>query len=80
MGEWQQSQGRRNDHFRTGETLLVKSAEESVTVVLNDGTATKDDKGLFGLDKKQLSGVVLIPRLKVDVHQTSDGQGRVMHA
>jgi hypothetical protein len=67
-------------HFRTGETSIVKSAEESVTVVLTDDTVTKDDKGLFGLDKKQPSSVVLIHGLKVDVDGTSDGQGRVMHA
>jgi hypothetical protein len=32
--------------------------------VLTDDTVTKDDKGLLGLDKKQLSSVVLIPGLK----------------
>src|ERR1700741_2617485 len=46
---------------RTGETLIVGSAEgTSVTVVLTDSTVTKDDKGLFGLDKQHLSSVVLI--------------------
>jgi outer membrane protein OmpA-like peptidoglycan-associated protein len=64
---------------RTGETLIVKSAEgSSVTVVLTDDTTTKDDKGLFGLDKQHLSSVVLIPGLKVEVEGTSDGQGRVV--
>jgi hypothetical protein len=29
----------------TGETLIVKSAEESATVVLNDDTVTKNDRG-----------------------------------
>jgi hypothetical protein len=58
----------------------VKSAEESVTVLLTDDTVTKDDKGLLGLDKKQRFSVVLIPGLKVDVDGTSDGQDRVMHA
>jgi hypothetical protein len=48
--------------------------------VLTDDTITKDDKGLLGLDKKQLSSAVLIPGLKVDVDGTSDGQGRVMNA
>ena len=33
---------------RTGETLIVKSADGNVTVVLSDETKTKDDKGLFG--------------------------------
>jgi OOP family OmpA-OmpF porin len=63
---------------RTGETLLVKSSEGNVTVVLNDDTKTKDDKGLFGLDKQLMSNAVLIPGLKVDVDGTSDEQGRVV--
>jgi OOP family OmpA-OmpF porin len=63
---------------RTGETLLVKSAQGSVTVVLTGDTTTKDDKGLFGLDKQKMSDVVLIPGLKVDVDGRSDDQGRVV--
>jgi OmpA-OmpF porin, OOP family len=63
---------------RTGETLLVKSAEGNVTVVLTDDTTTKDDKGLFGLDKQLMSNAVLIPGLKVDIDGTSDEQGRVV--
>jgi outer membrane protein OmpA-like peptidoglycan-associated protein len=63
---------------RTGETVIVKSADRNVTVVLTDDTVTKDDKGLFGLEKQRLSSVVLIPGLKVDVDGTSDEQGRVV--
>lgn len=63
---------------RTGETLIVKSADGSSTVVLTDHTRTKDDKGLIGLDKQYLSNVVLIPGLKVKVDGTSDSQGRVV--
>jgi OOP family OmpA-OmpF porin len=63
---------------RTGETLLVKSGSGNVTVVLTGDTTTKDDKGLFGLDKQQMSNVVLIPGLKVDVDGASDDQGRVV--
>jgi OOP family OmpA-OmpF porin len=63
---------------RTGETLIVKTAGGNVTVVLTDGTTTKDDKGLFGLEKQQMSSVVLIPGLKVDVDGTSDDQNRVV--
>jgi OmpA-OmpF porin, OOP family len=63
---------------RTGETLIVKSADGNVTVVLTDNTITKDDKGLFGLEKQHLSSVVLIPGLKVKVDGTSDEQGRVV--
>ena len=63
---------------RTGETLIVKSAAGSTTVVLTDDTTTRDKKGLFGLDKQHLSSVVLVPGLKVSVDGTSDEQGRVV--
>jgi len=63
---------------RTGETLIVKSVEGNVTVVLTENTVTKDDKGLFGLDKQQMSDVVLIPGLKVDIDGMSDDQSRVV--
>jgi len=63
---------------RTGETLVVKSAQGTVTVVLTDDTTTKDDRGLLGLRKERLSNVVLIPGLKVDVDGRSDDQGRVV--
>ena len=63
---------------RTGETLIVKSGNESTTVVLTDDTTTKDDKGLFGLEKEHMSNIVLIPGLKVDVDGRSDDQGRVV--
>src|SRR5689334_9473875 len=63
---------------RTGETLIVNGPQGKVTVVLTDDTTTKDDKGLFGLDKEQMSNAVLIPGLKVDVDGTSDDQGRVV--
>src|SRR5204863_10144642 len=48
------------------------------TVVLTADTTTKDDKGLFGLDKQQMGDVVLIPGVKVDVDGASDEQGRVV--
>src|SRR5438477_4925734 len=63
---------------RTGETLIVKSGGQNVTVVLTDDTTTKDNRGLFGLEKQHMSNVVLIPGLKVDVNGTSDDQGRVV--
>ena len=63
---------------RTGETLVVKSQDGSKTVVLTDDTKTQDRKGLFGLERKQMSSVVLIPGLKVDVDGTTDDQGRVV--
>lgn len=63
---------------RTGETLIVRSRGETVTIVLTDDTKTQDKKGLFGLEKEQLANTVLIPGLKVDVNGTSDDQGRVV--
>jgi OmpA-OmpF porin, OOP family len=63
---------------RTGETLIVQTADGNVTVVLTDDTTTKDDKGLFGLDKQHMSNAVLIPGLKVDVDGTPAEQGRVV--
>src|ERR1700730_1965373 len=63
---------------RTGETLIVKSGSGNTTVVLTDDTKTKDDKGLFGLDKSYMSNVVLIPGLKVDIDGATDEQGRVV--
>jgi len=61
---------------RTGETLIVKSDQGNVTVVLTDSTKTKDDTGIFGLGTNTMGSVVLIPGLKVDVDGTSDDQGR----
>jgi outer membrane protein OmpA-like peptidoglycan-associated protein len=63
---------------RTGETLIVKSGEGTTTVVLTDSTRTKDNKGLFGLERQEMSSVVLIPGLKVDIDGESDDQGRVV--
>jgi hypothetical protein len=60
---------------RAGDTLIVKSAQGNVTVVLTDSTTTKDDRGRFGLDKQHMSDVVLIPGLKVDIDGTSHSQG-----
>lgn len=46
---------------RTGDTMAVKSSQGTSTVVLTDNTVTKDDRGVFGLQKEHLSNVVLIP-------------------
>jgi OOP family OmpA-OmpF porin len=58
---------------RTGETLIVKGSNGNTTVVLTGNTTTKDDRGLFGLEKQHLSDIVLIPGLKVKVDGTSEG-------
>src|SRR3954468_11213210 len=63
---------------RTGETLIVKTDQGNITVVLTDSTKTKDDTGVFGLGTNTMSSVVLIPGLKVDIDGTSDDQGRVV--
>src|SRR5215469_1237768 len=52
---------------RAGDTMIVESAAGNVTVVLTDQTRTKDDKGLFGLEKQEMGETVLIPGLKVDI-------------
>ena len=64
---------------RTGDTMVVKTADgNTTTVVLTDDTTTRDKNGLFGLDKQIMSNAVLIPGLKVKVDGTSDDQGRVV--
>ena len=57
---------------RAGETMVVQTSEGKITVVLADETRTKDNTGLFGLDRQELSHVVLIPGLKVSVDGVSD--------
>jgi OmpA-OmpF porin, OOP family len=56
----------------------VQSGGQNTTVVLTDDTKTRDRKGLFGLDKQQISGAVLIPGLKVSVDGVPDDQGRIV--
>jgi outer membrane protein OmpA-like peptidoglycan-associated protein len=62
---------------RAGETAIVKTSEGNVTVVVTDDTRTKDNVGLFGWERKEMSNVVLIPGVKVSVDGVSDEQGRV---
>src|SRR5215468_6463265 len=62
---------------RTGETLVVQTDANDVTVVLTEDTKTVDKKGLFGLDKAHLGPTVLIPGLKVSVKGSPDDQGHV---
>ena len=63
---------------RTGETLLVSGEGGRTTVVLTGETRTKDDRGLFGLDKEEMADTVLIPGLKVKVDGVKDNGGRVV--
>lgn len=64
---------------RNGDTFTVKSSDgNNTTVVLTDDTKTKDNVGLFGLDRKYMSHAALIPGTKVDVDGDSDDQGRVV--
>lgn len=62
---------------RAGETMVVQASGDKTTVVLDDGTRTKDNTGLFGLERTELSSAVLIPGLKVSIDGVSDDQGRV---
>ena len=63
---------------RTGETLIVRGQNGSVTVVVTENTRTKDDRGLFGLAKEEMADTVLIPGLKVKVDGVADNEGRVV--
>jgi OOP family OmpA-OmpF porin len=63
---------------RTGETLLVSNPSGRTTVELTGDTKTKDDKGLFGLEKEPLADTVLIPGLKVKIEGMSNGEGRIV--
>jgi OmpA-OmpF porin, OOP family len=62
---------------RTGETLIVRSGEGNVTVVLTDDTKVQKPKGL-GLRKTQMSFTALIPGLKISVDGVRDAKGRVV--
>jgi outer membrane protein OmpA-like peptidoglycan-associated protein len=62
---------------RTGNTLTVKFGSATTTVFIDDRTRTKDDRGLFGLREDELSNIVLIPGLKVDIEGSADNQGRI---
>jgi len=75
-GEKAKAQGMINS--RTGDTLTVTGQGQSITVVLTDDTVTRDRRGLFGLDKTQMSNIVLIPGLKVNVNGTTDAEGRIV--
>jgi len=63
---------------RAGDTMVVNGSGGKTTVVLTEATDTKDDRGLFGLQKDHLGNTVLIPGLKVKVDGATDGQGRVV--
>jgi outer membrane protein OmpA-like peptidoglycan-associated protein len=63
---------------RAGGTLIIKSASGNSAVVLTDETRTKDNTGLFGWGREELSSIVLIPGLKVDIDGVvADEEGRV---
>lgn len=63
---------------RTGETLVLKTADGNVTVTLDDDTKVQQPKGLIGKRKKQMSAAVLIPGLKVSVEGTSSDPTHIL--
>lgn len=64
---------------RAGDTFVVAGpGGEKTTVVITDNTITKDNTGLFGLEREHLGDTVLIPGLKVDVDGSNDEQGRLV--
>ena len=62
---------------RTGESLILNTADGKTTVVLDDSTKVQHPRGL-GLRKKQASAAVLIPGLKVSVDGETDDQNRIV--
>ena len=63
---------------RTGDTIVLKTSDGStMTVTLDDDTKVQQPKGL-GIRKKQMSGAVLIPGLKVSVDGTSQDATHVL--
>lgn len=61
---------------RTGETLIVSSADGKTTVVLDDNTKVQRPTGAFR--HKTVSAAVLIPGLKVEAEGMTDDQGRLV--
>jgi len=67
---------------RAGDTLVVSTGSGDVTVQLTETTRTKDNTGMFGWSRTEMSQAVLIPGLKVDIDVAGDGtpdqNGRVV--
>jgi len=62
---------------RTGDTLIVKTADGPYTVVLGSETKVQQPVGL-GVRKKQMSPDVLIPGLRLSFEGVGDDQNRVL--
>jgi OOP family OmpA-OmpF porin len=62
---------------RTGDTIVLKTTDGSVTVTLDDDTKVQQPKGL-GVRKTKMSAAVLIPGLKVSVDGTSQDATHVL--
>ena len=65
---------------RAGDKMIVSSSGGDTVVILTANTRTKDDKGLFGLDKQEMADTVLIPGLKVRIEGTRDSERRLIAA
>jgi OOP family OmpA-OmpF porin len=62
---------------RTGDTIVLKTTDGTVTVTLDDDTKVQQPKGL-GVRKTTMSAAVLIPGLKVSVDGTSQDATHVV--
>src|ERR1700751_4475374 len=63
---------------RAGDKMIVSGPGGNTVVILTANTRTKDDKGLFGLDKEEMADTVLIPGLKVRIDGTRDSERRLI--
>ncbi len=59
---------------RSGEKFTVKSDHGDVTVLLTDGTTTRDETGLFGLGNEKMGPICLYPDSRW-TSRKSNGQG-----
>jgi OOP family OmpA-OmpF porin len=62
---------------RTGDSLVVKTSDGNVTVVLNDETKVQKPKGI-GLRKTQMSFAALMPGLRISAKGFRDDLNRVV--
>lgn len=63
---------------RTGDTVIVKTADGPYTVVLTSDSKVRQQVGLTGVRHKDVDPAVLMPGLKVHLEGVGDAQGRVV--
>jgi OmpA-OmpF porin, OOP family len=62
----------------TGNTLIVKTTDDTFTVVLSGDTKIQQPKGIVSTQKRRMSAADLIPGLKVTIEGAGDGEYRMI--